>query len=169
MTHGSRLLCDYYAPLARHAESARPPMRSSSTSARRFNCGQTGHLRSTCRAPLRSIRWCLLAGVLDSGRQARRAPMRMLFALAVRVPSVLYAARRPTWRGFATTGRQAVDAHRLGVFRQCISFLWIVLRCGFRLHVTTHLRGISLLYRMRLLPRSQSSLSLQVFFRGPVV
>ena len=39
------------APVARHAESARPHMRSPSTSVRCINCGQTGHMRSTCRAP----------------------------------------------------------------------------------------------------------------------
>ena len=44
----------FQAPLARHAESARPPMRSPSTSVRCFNCGQTGHVRSACRAPRRS-------------------------------------------------------------------------------------------------------------------
>ena len=41
----------FQAPVARHAESARPPMRSPSTSARCYNCGQTGHLRSACRLP----------------------------------------------------------------------------------------------------------------------
>ena len=31
----------FQAPVARHAESARPPLRSPATSARCFNCGQT--------------------------------------------------------------------------------------------------------------------------------
>ena len=35
----------FQVPWARHAGSARPPKRSSSTSVRCFNCGQTGHLR----------------------------------------------------------------------------------------------------------------------------
>ena len=44
----------FQAPLARHAESARPPMRSPSSSVRCINCGQTGHMRSACRALRRS-------------------------------------------------------------------------------------------------------------------
>ena len=44
----------FQVPVARHAESALPPMRSPSTSARCFNCGQTGHLRSACRLPRRA-------------------------------------------------------------------------------------------------------------------
>ena len=44
----------FQAPLARHAESACPPLRSPSTSVRFFNCGQPGHMRSGCRAPRRS-------------------------------------------------------------------------------------------------------------------
>ena len=44
----------FQAPLARHAESACPPLRSPSTSVRCFNCGQTGHMRSACRAPRHS-------------------------------------------------------------------------------------------------------------------
>ena len=41
----------FQAPLARHAECVRPPMRSPSSSVRCLNCGQTGHMRSACRAP----------------------------------------------------------------------------------------------------------------------
>ena len=74
--------------------------------------------------------------------------MRMLSELGVRVPSVLYAARRPTWRGIAPPGRRAVDAPRLGVSRPCNNYQWIVLRYGFRLLVTTRLMGVSLLYEM---------------------
>ena len=44
----------YQAALVRHAASARPPLRSPSTSVRCFNCGQNGHMRSACRAPRRS-------------------------------------------------------------------------------------------------------------------
>ena len=44
----------FQAPLPRHAESARPPMRSPFTLVRCFNCGQTGHMRSACRAHWRS-------------------------------------------------------------------------------------------------------------------
>ena len=44
----------FQAPVARHAESARHPMRSPSTSARCFNCGQLGHLLSACRLPRRA-------------------------------------------------------------------------------------------------------------------
>ena len=44
----------FQAPLARYAESARPPMRSPSSSVRCINCGQTGHMRSACRALRRS-------------------------------------------------------------------------------------------------------------------
>ena len=42
------------APLARHVESARPPMRSPSILVRCSNCGQAGHLRSACWAPRHS-------------------------------------------------------------------------------------------------------------------
>ena len=44
----------FQAPLARHAASVRPPMRSPSISWRCFNCGQAGHLRSACSATRRS-------------------------------------------------------------------------------------------------------------------
>ena len=40
----------FQAPLARHAESGRPPMRSPSSSVLCFNCGQTGRTRSACSA-----------------------------------------------------------------------------------------------------------------------
>ena len=73
----------FQAHLARHAESARPPMRPSSTSARCFNCGQTGHLRSACRAPRRSPS-ALPPGVgLDNMYLVRRARMRRLSGLRV--------------------------------------------------------------------------------------
>ena len=44
----------FQAPVARHAESARPPMLSTSSSVRCFNCGQTGHMRSNCSSLRRS-------------------------------------------------------------------------------------------------------------------
>ena len=158
----------FQAPLARHAESARPPMRppplrcGASTAARRVICGQRVGLLGV---PLRR---CHLAGVLDSGRHARRAPMRMLSELGVRVPSVLYVASRPTWRGSAPPGRLLMDARHLGESKPCSNYQWIVLRCGFRLLVTTHPSGFSLPCKMRRVPCPRNMWSLQVFYRGPV-
>ena len=143
-----------------------PPLRcGASTAARRAICGQRVGLLGV------PIRRCPLAEVLVSGRHARRAPMRMLSELWVRVPSVLYVARRHTWPGSAPPGRQAVDAHHLGVSKPCSSYPsrpyssypWLVLKCGFRLLVTTHPRGVSLPCRKRRVPCPQNLWSLPTF------
>ena len=62
----------FQAPLARNAESARPPMRSSSTTARCMNCGQTCHLRSACRARRRSPSVMPFGGLF--GQRPSRSP-----------------------------------------------------------------------------------------------
>ena len=62
----------FQAPLARHAESARPPMRSPSTSVRCFNCGQTVYLLSACRAPPRSTSAMPFGG--GFGQRTSRSP-----------------------------------------------------------------------------------------------
>ena len=59
-------------PLARHAESARPPMRSPSISVRCSNCGQAGHLRSACWAPRHSPSAMPFGG--DFGQRTSRSP-----------------------------------------------------------------------------------------------
>ena len=44
----------FQTPVARQAESARPLVRSPSSRVRCFNCGRTGHMRSTCPSPRRA-------------------------------------------------------------------------------------------------------------------
>ena len=62
----------FQAPVARHAESSRPPLRSPSSSAGCFNCGQTGHLRSACWLPRRAHSAQPFSGAF--GQHASRSP-----------------------------------------------------------------------------------------------
>ena len=111
----------FQAPLAQHAESARPPMRSPSSSVRCFNCGQTRNMRSACRALRRSPSTMPTVVVSDSACHARRAPMRMLLELGERFPSVFYAAIRTTSRGSVLPVRRIVGTLPLDESRLCSS------------------------------------------------
>ena len=62
----------FQAPKAHHAESARPPMRSPSTSVRCCNSCQTDHMRSACRAPRRSPSAMHFGG--SFGQRTSRSP-----------------------------------------------------------------------------------------------
>ena len=122
----------FQAPLVRHAESARPPMRSPSTSVRCFNCSQTGHMRAACRALRRPHSAMPFRG--GFGQRVSRSPRSNADAFRAgreRIPSVFYADLRTTSRGSVLPVWRVVGTLPSDEFRLCSSSPLRYPRCVF--------------------------------------